>query len=113
MYVALTVRKLKPGAYDEWRKAWQPAEDEWTEGWKKAYVVRNLKDPDEIIAFGFYDGDIEALTSDEEGRARIEARAEKMAPHIESIGADGLYEVVDKVEAPSGSAGGVGGAAPA
>ena len=22
-YVALTVRKLKPGSYDDWRKAWE------------------------------------------------------------------------------------------
>ncbi|HET7854962.1 MAG TPA: hypothetical protein VFL41_00750 [Gaiellaceae bacterium] len=53
------------------------------------------------------------VTSDEEGRARIEARAEKMAPYVDSIGADGIYEVVDKLEAPTGSTSSVGGAAPA
>jgi hypothetical protein len=29
-------------------------------------------------------------------------RSEAMAPHIESIGADGIYEVIDEVERPSG-----------
>ena len=27
MYCALTVRKLKPGTYDDWRKAWGSDED--------------------------------------------------------------------------------------
>lgn len=113
MYAALTVRKLKPGTYDEWRKAWEPEADEWTDEWKKAYILRNLENPNEIIAFGFYEGDIEKLRSDEEGRARVKEREQRMAPHIDSIAADGLYEVIDTLEAPRGSTAGVGGTAPA
>ena len=40
----LTGRKLKPGAYDDWRKAWQP--DEWPEG-VRGYILRKIGDPDE------------------------------------------------------------------
>jgi hypothetical protein len=36
VYVALTVRKLKPGTYDDWRKAWDPGDQAWPEGARKA-----------------------------------------------------------------------------
>jgi hypothetical protein len=112
-YCALTVRKLKPGTYDEWRQAWWPeseASEEMPEG--EVYIVRNLKDPDEIIAFGLFTGDrdqLEKMMDPEEERKRQEA----MAPFIESIGADGVYELVEKIGSASGSTAGVGGTAPA
>jgi hypothetical protein len=34
MHAFLTVRRLKPGSYDDWRKAWEP--EEWSEGSKRA-----------------------------------------------------------------------------
>jgi hypothetical protein len=40
MHAALTVRKLKPGTYEDWRKAWEP--DKWPEGVQKAYILRNV-----------------------------------------------------------------------
>ncbi len=69
----LTGRKLVPGAYDEWRAAWQP--EEMPEG-VKAYILRKVGDPDEVVAFGFFDGtrdELEALRPDpsvEEARQR-------------------------------------------
>jgi hypothetical protein len=94
LYAPLTVRKLKPGTYDEWRKAWGSEED-MPEG-VEAFILRSLKDPDEIIAFGLVEGDLDELraTMDpEEERKRQEA----MAPYIESVGADGIYEVIERV----------------
>jgi hypothetical protein len=97
MYCALTVRKLKPGTYDEWRQAWMSDEDNIPEG-GEAYIVRNLKDPNEIIAFGLIEGDIDAIkASFDEGQEQ--KRQEAMAPYIESIGADGIYEVIERVGA--------------
>ncbi|MDQ2909687.1 MAG: hypothetical protein M3R26_01690 [Actinomycetota bacterium] len=94
-YAALTVRKLKPGSYDEWRKAWEGDPDNWPEG-VHAYILRNLNDPDEIIAFGLTDRSLEEMRTEgmeDEQRQRNEA----MAPHVESVGADGFYEVIDEV----------------
>jgi hypothetical protein len=93
-YVALTVRKLKPGSYDEWRKAWEGDPANWPEG-VHAYILRNLNDSNEIIAFGMTDRSVDELRAEigEEQQERNEA----MAPHIESVGADGLYEVIDEV----------------
>lgn len=95
MYAALTVRKLKSGSYDDWRKAWQP--DEWPEGAQRAYILRKLDDPDEVIAFGFFEGDLEAVRADERFREQTNRRFQRMAPYVESTGADGLYEVVEEV----------------
>jgi DNA ligase D-like protein (predicted 3'-phosphoesterase) len=52
MHAFLTVRRLKSGSYEDWRKAWEP--EEWPEGSERAYILRNVDDPDEVIAFGFY-----------------------------------------------------------
>jgi hypothetical protein len=95
-YVALTVRKLKPGSYDDWRRAWEGDRQNWPEG-IHAYVLRNLSDADEIVAFGMTDRSMEELRTpefEEEQRSRAEA----MAPHVESVGADSIYEVIDEVE---------------
>ncbi len=100
MFSALTVRKLKPGTYDEWRKAWGSDED-MPDG-VEAYILSNLNDPDEIIAFGLIEGDldeIKATMNPEEDRKRQEA----MAPYIESVGADGTYEVIERVGSKAGA----------
>ena len=96
MHAALTVRRLKPGSYDEWRRAWQP--EEWPEGAQMAYILRNVSDPDEVIAFGFFDADLAALRDDERFRDQQRTRFDRMAPHVESTAADGVYEVVEVVE---------------
>ena len=100
MYCALTVRKLKPGTYDDWRKAWGSDED-IPEG-AEAYIVRNLKDPNEIVAFGLIEGnmdEIKEMMDEDQERARQEA----MAPYIESTGADGIYEVIERIGAKTGA----------
>jgi hypothetical protein len=95
MHAFLTVRKLNPGSYDDWRKAWEP--EEWPEGAQKAYILRNVDDPDEVIAFGFYEEDLSQLRSDPNMAEQQRARFERMAPHVASTGADGVYEVVEEV----------------
>jgi catalase (peroxidase I) len=98
-YAALTVRKLKEGSYDDWRKAWwDPNAQKWPEGSERAYILRNVNDPNEVIAFGFFEGDLTALRDDPEFREMQRKRFEAMAPHVESTGADGIYEVVEVVE---------------
>jgi hypothetical protein len=86
MLVLLTVRRLKPGTFEEWRRAWEP--DEWPEQFSRAYVLRNRDDPDEVISFGLWEGsaeDLQALDS----RVRIE----RMADFVESKSIDGIYDV--------------------
>ena len=101
MDVFLTVRRLKEGSYDDWRQAWDPGtEEEWPKGFSKAYIVRNRNDPNEVIAFGFFDGDSTTLAADPAMREQQQAREQAMAPFIDEIGADGVYEVVETVKPP-------------
>ena len=81
----------------DWRRAWEGPEEGWPEGAGKAYILRNLSDANEIIAFGFFEGDIETLRSNTEFQAMQRGRMEAMAPYVESTGADGIYEVVEEL----------------
>ena len=90
MLILLTARRLKPGTFDEWRRAWEP--DEWPQQFTRAYVLRNRDDPNEVISFGLWEGSAEELMAFAEepaGRARME----RMAPFVEEKLIDGIYEV--------------------
>lgn len=93
-WVALTARKLKPGSYDDWRQAWETGE---TPAGVTAYICRNVKDPDEIIAFGILEKSAEDLESIQPSRETEEGRVAAMAPYVESVGTDGIYEVIEEV----------------
>ena len=99
-HALLTVRKLRPGTYGDWRRAWYDAERDGTDGIAdRAYILRSVDDPDEVIAFGFFDDtDLPALRQDPDMRERAQERAARMRPFIASVGADGLYEVVEQLE---------------
>lgn len=93
-WVALTARKLKPGTYDDWRQAWETGE---TPEGVKAYICRNVRDPDEIVAFGILEKSAEELESIQPSPDVEEGRVAAMAPYVESISTDGLYEVIEEV----------------
>jgi hypothetical protein len=101
MYSALTVRRLKPGTYDQWRQAWEGDQEEMPEG-VEVFILRNIKDPDEIIAFGLFETDVEEMRSSFDPEAERK-RHEAMAPYIESVGADGMYEVIERIGAQTGA----------
>jgi hypothetical protein len=95
-WAVLTGRKLKPGSYDGWRQAWWGDDDEVPPG-LTVYVLRKVGDPDEVIAFGMFEGsadEIEAMRPEPGAEAERQAR---MAPHVESVFADGMYEVVEQI----------------
>jgi len=94
-WVAFTARKLKPGTYDAWREAWGSVDGP---SGAKAYIARNVNDPDEIIAFGMIEATAEELKAMRPSGEGEEGRMAAMAPHIESVGTDGIYEVIDEVQ---------------
>ena len=97
MICALTVRKLKPGTFDEFREAFMSYNDPDNppEGWVRFDMVRNTEDPDEVICFGFYDGTAEDVRRQASEMGYTEQQA-AIAPFVRSVGADGLYEVVEE-----------------
>ncbi len=95
MICALTVRKLKPGTFEQFRDAFMSNADEMPEGFVRFNMLRNAENPDEVISFGFFEGSVEQLreVAANEG---YEEQLEKIAPFVDSVGADGLYEVVEE-----------------
>ena len=98
MLVALTVRKLKPGSYEQFRKAWEP--EDWPEQWERAYHIRNVNDENEVISFGFFNGTLDELRQLRDESGREDERQRRMAELVESTGADGIYEVIEEVRPP-------------
>jgi len=96
MICALTVRKLKPGTFDQFREAFMEGEDFDTppEGFVRFNLLRNSQDPDEVISFGFFDGTPEQLRQVAAAEG-YDQQLERIAPFVESVGADGLYEIVE------------------
>jgi heme-degrading monooxygenase HmoA len=62
MIVMFTARRLKPGAWDEFRRAWDPA-GEVPPGLQRAYHARNVRDEDELISFGLFDMSVDEYRS--------------------------------------------------
>ena len=97
MIVMFSARRLKPGAWDEFRQAWE-GEGDRPPGFQRAYHARNIRDEDEIISFGLFD-----MTKDDYHRWRGEAEAEenkridRLSAFVENDHVSGVYEVVDEV----------------
>lgn len=98
MYCALTVRKLKPGTMEQFKQAFIPDDDmEAPAGWKRFYAIRNVADENEIVTFGFFDGTLEELrASQQDGSGEYERRRAEADAFVESVGADGVFEVVEE-----------------
>jgi heme-degrading monooxygenase HmoA len=97
MICALTVRKLKPGTFEQFREAFMASEDfdDAPEGVVRFNMIRNLEDPDEVIAFGIFDGGVDefrAMAAD----TGYEGQLERIAPFVDTVGADGIYEIVEE-----------------
>jgi heme-degrading monooxygenase HmoA len=95
MIVMFTARRLKPGAWEQFRNAWDP-EDSTPPGLQRAYHARNIRDEDELISFGLFD-----MTEDdyrkwrEEQDAAETRRVDRLSAFVENEYVSGVYEVID------------------
>ena len=98
MIVMFSARRLKPGAWEQFRRAWDPGEER-PPGFKRAYHARNIRDEDEVISFGLFD-----MTLDDYHRWRADAdaqeneRVDRLSAFVMNQPVSGVYEVVDEVE---------------
>src|SRR3954452_9437046 len=98
MLYLLSARRLKPGAFDQFRRAWDSPDGDSPPGFQRAYHVRNIRDEDEIISFGLFDGSIEELRAWRAEHEQEELkRQDSMASFVENIHVEGIYEVIDEV----------------
>jgi len=91
MLCALTVRKLKPGTVDEFRSKFGPQEERPPEGWTAFHMLRSTSDDTEVVTFGFFDGTLEELESNQAEQGYRE-RLDEISPLVESVLVNGVYE---------------------
>jgi heme-degrading monooxygenase HmoA len=97
MLCALTVRKLKPGKFEDFKNAFIPDEGvEVPAGWKRFYALQNVNDENEVITFGFFDGTLEELRAGQQEGGEYDERRATVDELVESVGADGVFEVVEE-----------------
>jgi hypothetical protein len=94
MICGLTVRKLKPGTFDDFRKAFMEGEPDEGPAGTQFFMIRSTDDPDEVICFGLFDGTVEELRSSDI-YSGYDEQMKKIEPFVESVGTDGMYEVVE------------------
>jgi hypothetical protein len=91
MLCALTVRRLKPGAFDEFRSKFGPQEERPPEGWTAFHMLRNTADENEVITFGFFEGTLDELERNQAAHGYRD-RVDEVAPLVESVVVNGVYD---------------------
>jgi hypothetical protein len=94
MLCAHTVRRLKPGMYDEFMEAFMPGADDPPAGWVRFHALRNLADPDQVVTFGFFDGTLEELEGSQDAHD-FEARRDAIAPLVVEVIVNGVYDIAE------------------
>jgi heme-degrading monooxygenase HmoA len=98
MIVMFSARHLKPGAWEQFREAWDAGEA-MPPGFQRAFHARNIRDEDEVISFGLFE-----MTKDDYHRWREEAdaqetkRVDRMSAFVKYEPVAGVYEVIETVE---------------
>jgi hypothetical protein len=98
---SVTVRSIKPDEYEAFRKAWEP--DPWPRELKRVVIARNDEDPDQVLTASYFDLPPEALEvarDDPAVLAAEEARLHRIAEHVDHVVFKGIFQVVEKLEAP-------------
>jgi heme-degrading monooxygenase HmoA len=98
MLVFFTARRLKPGAWEQFRRAWDPGDDK-PPGFQRAYHARNIRDEDEIVSFGLFDMTRDEFHqwrggAEEQERKRVEA----ISAFVENEPVSGVFEVIDTLD---------------
>lgn len=103
MLCAHTIRRLKPGTFDEFVETFTPPDDAESHGWVRFHVLRRLDDPDEVITFGFFDGSLEEMD-----RSQLEMGYSEVVgaiqPLVDEVLAAGVYEVTGSRAREAGAA---------
>jgi hypothetical protein len=94
----LTARRLKPGAYDAFREAWDPrsSDHEALRRWTRIFHGRDVSDPAVVISFGLFDGSLQELR---EAQAQLgrESQVDRIGPTVDEVLLDGSFEIVEQL----------------
>ena len=94
MLCAHTVRRLKPGKFDEFKEAFAPSGQDPPAGWVRFHMLRSLADENEVVTFGFFDGTLEELEQSQSDEGYEERRA-SADPLVDEVVVNGVYEIAE------------------
>jgi heme-degrading monooxygenase HmoA len=98
MIVMFSARRLKPGSWEQFRRAWDDGGSH-PPGLQRAYHARNIRDEDEIISFGVFDMTEQDYRKwREEADAQENQRVDRMSAFVHNEYVSGVYEVIDTVD---------------
>lgn len=98
MIVMFSARRLKPGAWDQFRRAWDPG-DAHPPGLQRVYHARNIRDEDELISFGLFEmSEDEYRAWRESADAQENQRVDSLSQFVTNEYVSGVYEVIDELE---------------
>lgn len=92
MLCAHTVRRLKPGVFDDFAKAFMPAADDAPPGWVRFHMLRGLADENEVVTFGFFDGTLEELERSQD-EAGFEKHRAAVGQYVDAVIVNGVYDI--------------------
>ena len=98
MIVMFSARRLKPGSWDQFHRAWE-GDGNPPPGLQRGYHARNVRDEDEVISFGIFDmteADYRKWRGDAD--ASENSRIDALSAFVENDHVSGVYEVIDTVE---------------
>jgi hypothetical protein len=93
MLCAHTVRRLKPGAFEDFATAFGPPAEGVPAGWVRFVMLRKRGDEDQVVTFGFFDGTLEELEASQADH-HFEERRDAAGAYVEEVIANGVYDVV-------------------
>jgi hypothetical protein len=99
MICTLTARRLRPGAADDFRAAFEEAgrsaPEEIMRRWTRVFVCRDVTDENVFLTFGLFDGTVEELRQIQ-AQAGDENPAGHVAAFVDAVLLDGSYEVLEE-----------------
>ena len=100
MIIAFTARRLKPGAWEQFRRAWEGEGPSGTPpGLVRGVHARNARDEDEIISFGMFDISLDDWRRwREESDATENERVDRLSAFVANEHVSGVYEVIETFE---------------
>ena len=102
MLCAVTIRSIKPGSFDDFRKEWEPRP--WPPELRRVLVSRNEQDPDQVLTASFLEIPLERFDTLRDHPAILgaeEDRLSRIAQYEENLVYKGIFEVVEDIAAPA------------
>jgi hypothetical protein len=96
MLCAHTVRRLKPGTFEQFKERFGPPAGGVPAGWVRFHMLRSLGDENEVVTFGFFDGTLEELERSQSDADYYDRRS-SIDELVDSVVANGVYEIVESL----------------